>query len=175
MTSLLDIGPLTEEISVGGSKVSVRGVTPEGFFYLLEKFPMLRDMFGGGVKDISMEMLRNVAPDCIAHALAVATTDRSSYDTVDGWRSDVARAAKVAVNLSAHHQMEMFQSALRLTFPDGIGPFIRGVEKLADSINRVSGQTVPATSSSKPSRAGFVTDSRGMRLGRGAPSVNSVH
>ena len=188
MTSLLDIGPLTENVSVGGKKVTVHGITPEGFFYLLEKFPMLRTMFGGGVKTISMEMLREVAPTSIAYALAVATTDRSRYVTTvvdDGgetsdlfgrnqWLADIEATAKVAMSLAAHYQMALFQSALRLTFPDGIGPFMKGVETLADSINRVSGQA-PVTTSSKPSRSGFVTDSRGMRLGRGAPRASSVH
>jgi hypothetical protein len=174
MTSLLDIGPLTEEVSVNGKRVTVYGVTPEGFFYLLEKFPMLRSMFGGGVKGVTMDMLREVAPTSIAYALAVATTDRSRYPTAPEWIAAVDATVKVAMNLSAHFQMALFQAALRLTFPDGIGPFMRGVETLADSINRVSGQA-PATISSKQSRSGFVTDSPGMRLGRGAPSASSVH
>lgn len=175
MTSLLDIGPLTEEVSVGGKKVTVHGVTPEGFFYLLETFPLLQKMFSGGVSEIDMGMLRSAGPKCVAHALAVATTDRSQYETTEAWLKTIEASAKIAVNLSAHHQMSLFQSALRLTFPDGIGPFMRGVETLAESINRVSGQTVQATTSSKRSRSGFETDSRGMRLGQGAPSANLRH
>jgi hypothetical protein len=179
MTSLLDIGPLTEEVSVGGKAVHVRGVTPEGFFYLLEKFPAIRTMFGGGVKNVDMAMLQSVAPDCIAHALAVATTDRSKFQVFESWREAVEAAAVVAVNLSAHYQMSLFQAALRLTFPEGIGPFMQGVTLLANSINKVSGVEMsgkaPATTSSKRSRSGFVTDSRGMRLGPGAPSRSSVH
>lgn len=176
MTSLLDIGPLTEEVSVGGKMVTVRGASPEGFFYLLEKFPILQKMFSGGVKsDLDMGTLRSAGPDCVAHALAVVTTDRSRYASFTDWSKDVEAAAKVALNLSAHHQMAIFQTGLRLTFPDGIGPFMSGVEALAESINRVSGQTARPTMSSRPSRTGFVTDSRGMRLGQGAPSVNSRH
>jgi hypothetical protein len=178
MTSLLDIGPLSEEVPVNGKLVSVHGVTPEGFFYLLEKFPMLRTMFGGGVQNIDMAMLTEVAPNCVAHALAVATTDRGAYATTQDWRGVIAAAATVAVNLSAHHQMALFQTALRLTFPDGIGPFMKGVEALANSISRVSGTEVgaaPATTSSKRSRSGFSTDSRGMRLGPARPSASSAH
>jgi hypothetical protein len=174
MTSLLDIGTLTEEIPVNGKHVTVYGVTPEGFFYLLEKFPMLRDMFSSGKSTITMEMLRDVAPGCIAHALAVATLDRSAYDTTAAWLGALKKSADVAMRLSAHHQMALFQTALRLTFPDGIGPFMQGVEALADSINRVSGKA-PATTSSKRSRSGFETDSRGLRLGKAARSANSVH
>jgi hypothetical protein len=38
-------------------------------------------LFGGGIANIDMEMLREVAPSSIAHVLAVATTDRSRYAT----------------------------------------------------------------------------------------------
>jgi len=105
----------------------------------------------------------------------VATTDRSKYKVSAQWLVDVQRAADVAMNIPAHYQMSLFQAALRLTFPDGIGPFMKRMVELANSISRVSGKTVPVTTSSKPSRSGFVADSRGMRLGRGAPRENSVH
>lgn len=179
MTSLLDIGPMTEEIPIGDKSVTVRGLSPEGFFYLLEKFPTIRSMFGGGVKNIDISLLQSVAPTCVAHVLAIATTDRTMYDRVDAWRIDIERAATVAINLSAHHQMAIFQSALRLTFPDGLGPFMQAVNMLASSINKVSGATVtgvaPDTTSSRPSRSVFTTESRGLRLGKAARSASSVH
>jgi hypothetical protein len=138
MTSLLDIGPLTEEVPVGAARITVYGLTPEGFFYLLQKFPMLQQLIDGGAKEVSMETLREVAPASIAYALAVATTSRA-YMTSQQWLDIVNATANVAMNLSAHHQMALFQAALRLTFPEGIRPFIKSVEALADSINRVSG------------------------------------
>jgi hypothetical protein len=172
MTSLLDIGPLTEQVSVGGKSVTVHGVTPEGFFYIIEKFPDLRNILGGGKLDPAALIV--TAPAAVAFALAVATTDRSLY-SLAGWREAIDEAAKVAVNLPAHYQMELFQAALRLTFPDGIGPFMQAVERLATSINRVSGQTAQDTTSSKPLRSGFTTDSVGMRLGQVAQSANLPH
>lgn len=174
MTSLLDIGPLMEEVTVNGQQVTVYGVTPEGFFYLLDKFPALQELMGKSGLDV--DKLREVAPTSIAYAIAVATTDRSKYSTSPEWLADVQRAANVALNVGAHYQMALFQAALRLTFPDGIGPFMKAVTGLAASLNRFSnGQTAPATTSSRPSRSGFVTDSPGMRLGQGAPSESSVH
>jgi hypothetical protein len=41
--------------------------------------------------------------------------------------------------------MSLLNAALRLTFPEGVGSFAKGVQALADSINRVSGTTVPAS------------------------------
>jgi hypothetical protein len=176
MTSLLDIGPLTEDVAIGAAQVTVRGVTPEGFFFLLSRFPALRTIFdkSGSSGELSPGALQAVAPGCIAFTLAVSTTDRSRYDTAEDWVAAIEAAAKVAVNLSAHHQMQIFQSALRLTFPDGIGPFVKAMEALANSINHVSGKA-PATTSSRRSRSGFTTDSRGIRLGQGARSGSSTH
>lgn len=174
MTSLLDIGPLTEEVSVGGKSVTVYGVTPEGFFYLLHKFPLLAEMFSGGQKNIDPDSLRVVAPESIAYVLAVATTSRSFMSQKD-WLAIVESTANVAMNLPAHYQMAIFHAAIRLTFPDGIGPFMEAVDRLAESINRVSGQEVPVMTSSKPSRSGFATDSRGMRLGKAARPASSQH
>src|SRR4051812_40667517 len=111
MTSLLDIGPLTEEVSVNGTRVAVYGVTPEGFFYLMEKFPVLKEMMSGD--GVNIDKLREVAPTSIAYAIAVATTDRSKYAVAANWLIDVQRAADVALNLSAHYQMALFQVALR--------------------------------------------------------------
>lgn len=173
MASLLDIGPLSREVDVGGHPVTVWGVTPEGFFSLLEKFPALQQLMGGG-GNVTMEALRGVAPPSISWAIALATTDRNGFDKAADWLVAVKAAADVAVNLSVHHQITLFQTALDLTFPEGIAPFVKAMEELADSINRVSGKE-PATTSSKPSRSGFSTDSRGLRLGPARPSANSRH
>ena len=142
MTSLLDIGSLTEEVAIGNNKVVVYGLSPEGFFYLLQKFPMLQQLMRGGAKEVSMETLREVAPESVAYAIAVATTSRA-YMNQQQWSDIVNATANVAINLPAHCQMALLNAALRLTFPEGVGPFIKGVQALADSINRVSGMTVP--------------------------------
>ncbi len=173
MTSLLDIGPLTKEVTVGGNTVHVHGVTPEGMFFLLAKFPALQELFTRGSKNVDMTAMRVVAPECLAFALAVATTDRASYDTVKAWAEDVTKASKVAVGLTAHIQMAIFEAAVELTFPDGVGPFILAVDRLAAVTKRASGSTVPATPSSNTSRSGFVVDSPGMKLGKGAPRASS--
>lgn len=176
MTSLLDIGDLTEPVTINGKPLDVRGITPEGFFYLLAKFPSLNALFMRGRASLTMTDLQNEAPDCVAYVNALATTDRSAYETADAWKNEIEAMAAIARRLSAHHQAAIFDVALRLTFPDGVGPFMQVMDKLAKSINRASGQKMaPDTTSSKRSRTGFVTDSLGMKLGRGAPIKNSAH
>jgi hypothetical protein len=65
----------------------------------------------GGVKQIDIAMLQAVAPQAVAYALAVATTDRS-YPSLADWKADVEKAAAIAQNLSAHYQMASFNAAL---------------------------------------------------------------
>src|SRR3954466_496579 len=101
MASLLDIGPMTKEVDVGGTSVTVYGVTPEGFFVLLDKFPALQQLMGGG-GNVTMETLREVAPASVSWAIALATTDRSRFDKTNEWLVAVKAAADVAVNLSVH-------------------------------------------------------------------------
>jgi hypothetical protein len=176
MTSLLDIGDLTEEVKVGKSKITVWGATPEGFFYLLARFPMLKTLFTRGSVGLTMTDIDEVAPDCIARIIAVTTVDRSSCPTVKDWHKALDEMAAIAGKLSASHQANLFNAALHLTFPDGIGPFMRSMAALTTTINRISGQeTVQATTSSKRSRSGFSSDSRGIRLGPAAPSASSRH
>jgi hypothetical protein len=174
MASLLDIGPLTREIDVGGNSVTVYGVTPEGFFVLLEKFPALQQLMSGSAGGLSMETLREIAPASVSWAIALATTDRAAFNTTNEWLAAVKAAAAIAVNLSVHHQIALFQAALQLTFPEGFAPFVTAMEELADSINRASGKASDTTSS-KRSRTGFTTDSRGLRLGPARPSASSRH
>jgi hypothetical protein len=140
MASLLDIGPSTEQVVINGRAVTVYGVTPEGFLYLASKFPELQNVLREG---IDIEAMRSVAPCSIAYALAVTTTSRS-YLTRQQWLDVVEVTAQAAMNLGANDQMALFQAALRLTFPDGIGPFIAMVETLTATINRVTGATLGA-------------------------------
>jgi hypothetical protein len=175
MTSLLDIGPLKREIPLGDKSVSVQGISPEGFFYLLAKFPLLQNIFTSGSKNLDMATLQTVAPDCISFVLATACTDRSEFATLREWTEAIEKGARIVISFSAHHQVLLFQAALDLTFPDGVGPFMAAVESLGTSVRRANGQTAPATTSSKRSRSGFSKDSPGLRLGRAAPSASSRH
>jgi hypothetical protein len=137
---------------------------------------MLKSLFTRGSAGLTMEDLQDAAPECISHVLAVATTDRGACATQKAWYAEISKAAKIAVRLSASHQSALFGAAVRLTFPDGIGPFMKSMAELTTTIGRISGQAMdPATKSSKPSRSGFSSDSVGRMLGRGALSASSRH
>lgn len=170
MTSLLDIGPLTETVTVAGKTINIYGVTPEGFFVLISTFPEIKQL--ADLKSAANAgSLMQAAPASIAMVIALATTDRADYLTHAEWRVALDRAAKVASRLGVHHQIAIVNAAIRMTFPEGVGPFVAEMGHLTNSVSEVNGQ-VSATTSLKPSRSGFTTDSVGMRLGKAAPSVN---
>lgn len=171
MTSLLDIGPLTEEILVRGKSITVNGFTPEGFFHLISSFPEIGQL--ANLKNADAAALLSVAPASIAMVVAIATTDRANYGTVAEWKETLGRTVKIAAALSVHHQLAIVNAAIRLTFPEGVGPFVAEMSDLTNSVKEVNvNGPVSDMTSSKSSRSGFVTDSVGMRLGKAARSVN---
>lgn len=177
--SILDIGPLTEEISVGGGNtITVRPVTPEGFFVLISMFPQLKSLMDNS-GSLDAATLVKVVPASIAMVIAICTTDRESYDTYDAWTRQLAAvAAVVNKRLVPPVQLSIINAAIRMTFPDGVGPFVKELGALTSSISDVTSAAsgpVSATTSLKRSRSGFSTDSDGMRLGRGAASASSTH
>lgn len=173
MLSLLDIGPLTEEVTVRGKNITVYGLSPEDFFFLITSFPELRKM--ADVANAEAATLIQVAPRSIALAIAVATTDREAFATTAEYKAALDETGPVAARLSIHHQLAIINAAIRLTFPDGVGPFVKELNVLTNSINEASGRAVSVTASSKQSRSGFSTDSVGMRLGPAARSADSMH
>lgn len=192
MTSLLDIGDQSRTVSIAGQPIEVFGITPEGFFYLLDRFPILQKLFTTGRQELTFADVREQAPGCVAYAIAVATTDRETFnkeasddggaaflasqrESTKSWKVHLDKVAAKARKLSTPQQMALFDAAITLTFPDGVGPFMSAMDNLANSINRISGQADQDTTSSNRSPTGFVTDSPGIRLGKGVPLRSSRH
>lgn len=169
MTSLLDIGPLTEDVSVGGKPVTVYGISPEGFFTLLSTFPELREL--ANVRNLSGVDLVRVVPSCISKAIAISTTPRWRFSDAEKWAEEVMQVESVAARLSLHNQLALLNAAIRLTFPEGVGPFVDQINLLTGAVSEASGRA-SGTTSRKPRRSGFSSDSRGMRLGPASQSVN---
>ena len=196
MTSLLDIGDQSRVIPIQGVPVTLTGVTPEGFFFLMNRFPLLQNLFTRGRTSLSMKDLEEQAPGAVAYAIAVAATDRGKFvakssdddaafaasqrEAAQAWKDQLDKVAAKVRTLATPHQMVLFDAVLNLTFPDGIGPFMQAMDSLATSINKLTGQndgntTDPGTTSSNPLPTGFVTDSPGRKLGKGAPLKGSRH
>lgn len=125
MASLLDIGPLTEEVEIRGTKITVQGLTAGHIFQLFNEFPDMRKMFETGSDASPQSVMLQLAPDLIARIISVAT----------GSPGDPAVEAK-ARTMGATDQLAILSAVQRLSFKDGIGPFI-------DQISSLMGAAMP--------------------------------
>lgn len=155
MASLLDIGPLTETVTVRGVELTVQGITAAHLFRLFAKYPEMRKVMEGD--DNTSTALTQLLPDAIATIIAVAT----------GSPNDPASEDK-ARTLGAADQITIVSAALRLTFPQGFGPFVSQITELMKgvqlpaSLNGSSGSAMP---SHPQFSAALQTDTPGMMRG----------
>src|SRR5262245_39017460 len=154
MTSLLDIGELTEEVEVHGVKLTVQGLTAGHLFQLFSEFPEMRKMIAQKAGS-PQEMMLALAPDLIAKIIALTT----EKDPVQ--RKLVETKAKT---LGASDQLIVLEAVQRLSFPDGIGPFVErvtAISKKASAGLPEAGSTISSnstTASPAPFNALLQTD-----------------
>lgn len=114
MAGLLDIAPLTESVSVRGAKIEVCGVSAKGIALLLGRFPELRMLMTG--KEVGIDRLMEMGGDAVSAIIAAGI----------GFPGDLDQE-QAAGRLGVDAQADLLAAILRLTLPNGIGPF---VEKL---------------------------------------------
>lgn len=121
MASLLDVAPLTIPVTVGGANgpvtIQVSGLSAAHIATLLHRFPDLRKLFSG--VDADMDAILNSAPECLAAILASGC----------GGAGDPAHE-RAASSLSAEAQADILAAILKLTLPNGIGPFVEKLSSL---------------------------------------------
>jgi hypothetical protein len=157
MNSLLDFGPLTEEVDIRGVKLTVRGLTAASLFKLFAEFPNMHQALAE--MGTTSSGLLELAPDLFAKVIAIAT----------GSPDDAAVIAK-ARELGAADQMAILSVVQKLSFPQGFGPFVDQMTRLmvTGAPTQSSGQ---GNSSHAPSNAALQTDSPGLTRGD-SPSAN---
>ena len=159
MNSLLDIGPLTEEVEIRGIKITVQGLTAGHLFQLFAEFPDMRKLLQVGEGSPQTIMLQ-LAPDLIAKIIAIAT----------GMAGNAEVEAK-AKTMGASDQLAVIAAVQRLSFPDGIGPFVERVTQLMGSAAATLPEAVSldslnsATKSHVPFSASLQMDTPGMMRG----------
>jgi hypothetical protein len=122
MASLLDIGPLTEEVEVRGVSLTVHGLTAGHLFQLFAEFPDMRKMLKKEIGSSPQEMMLALAPDLIAKIIAMVTGDAHNKE-----------AEAKAKEIGASDQLSIMAAVQRLSFPEGIGPFVERVTGLMTS------------------------------------------
>jgi hypothetical protein len=137
MVGLLDIAPLTETVTVRDQSIEVTGVSAKGVAQLLLRFPELRALISG--REVGLEQLLALGGDIVAAVIAAGC----------GQAGD-ARAEAAAGYLGLDDQAELLAAIMKLTMPQGIGPFVDKLSRMG--LNPVAGaaSTMPDTSSPKP-------------------------
>lgn len=117
MTSLTELAALSTAVKVMGKDITVHGVSAAGIAQLLHRFPALgKAMSGGGFKQ---EELVKLAPDAVAALIAAGCGDPGNKEV-----------EKAAAKLALEAQLDLIQAIIKLTFPSGVGPFVKKLEGL---------------------------------------------
>lgn len=165
MTSILDIGPLTEEVEIRGVKLAVQGLTAGHLFELFTKFPDMRKVFNARNEN-PQAVLMGLAPDLIVRVISLALGE-----------ADNAEVEAKIKTMGVADQFAIIAAVFRLSFPDGVVPFVNQVTKLLTSTtSELSGvglksSTNATTKSPAPFNAALQTDTLSLARGR-APRAN---
>jgi hypothetical protein len=133
MAGLVDIAPATETVTIRGTAIEVYGVSAAGVAHLLARFPALRQLMSG--VEASADDLMALAGEAVAPVIAAGTGAPGDAD-----------AEAAAGRLSIDEQADLLSAIFRLTFPQGVGPF---VEKLGALAGSAASPAVPASKSRK--------------------------
>lgn len=138
MVGLVDLAPAIETVSVRGKQVPVYGVSAKGIAYLLARFPELRALMAG--REVAAEQLMAMGGDAVAAIIAAGC----------GYPGD-PEAEKVFGLLPADTQADLLSPVLRLTMPQGVGPFVEKLGALGGILGAAPSTAAPATKSAKRS------------------------
>ncbi len=128
MSGFLDIGPLSEDVSVGkGKKVTVWGLPFEQIFYLIASFPDLRALAEKKTVNFNLKALLASAPVTLATIMVYGSRE------LDDKNNPRQEAVAQAIRLPAGVQTKVISTIFKLTFPDGIGPFVEELRLMKDS------------------------------------------
>ncbi len=130
MVGLLDIAPLTQTVTVRDHQIEVTGITAKGLAQLLLRFPELRALISG--RDVGLDQLLALGGDIVAAVIAAGSG-----------QADDAGAEAAAGRLGLDDQAELLTAIMKLTMPQGIGPFV-------DKLSRVGLNPVAGGSSATP-------------------------
>lgn len=130
MVSLMDVGEVSESVPIRKKDVDVTGITAKGLLVLLSRFPEVRKLVASRGQDVSAEDLMKMAPEAVACIIASGC----------GSPGDKKAEAK-ASSLNAGEQLDLLSAILRLTFPQGILPFVQKLTAMVGMESFAGGDT----------------------------------
>jgi len=119
---LTDLVAHTEEVAYGDGSFTVRGLTILQIATLLKRFPDLLRFLGTG--KMETDAIAALAPDLIAAIIATGCGEPEAED-------------KVGL-LPIGVQADVMAAIVRLTIPQGFGPFVDALTLMAENAGTVS-------------------------------------
>lgn len=134
MTSLTDLGELTEQVDIGGGKkVDIGPIPARGLLHLIAKYPEVQMLLQKRFDQLKPETLMQIGPQAIADLigmglLAAKFGDESPSDAE--WKAALKKEAAAAMKQGFPNQLKLVVAIFRRTFPDGTGPFVAELNNL---------------------------------------------
>lgn len=122
MVGLLDIVPAEETVEAGGQSVRVIGISALGLGHLLGRFPELRMLMSG--QEVSVDRLMEIGGEAVAAIIAAGCGYPGNPD-----------AERVSVALPVGEQADLLGAIIRLTMPQGVGPFMEKLTALSGALD----------------------------------------
>jgi hypothetical protein len=135
MPGLMDVVPARTVVYVNGAPVELRGISISNIVTLFGRFPELQQAILMQ-QSPTVEEIVAMAPRALSSMIAAGA----------GGLGDPAQE-KRADELDASTQLAMLTAIIKLTMPDGIGPFVERLTALAGTFNPVTKSTHQAMSS----------------------------
>ena len=129
MTSIIDVGPLTEEVTIRGQKAKVRGISAEAIFQLCAESPELRKLLSE----------RAIDGDIVSGLVAMAGTACAQIVACGIGEYGNDKAVAWAMTLTAGETSSLLKPILALTFPQGLKAF---TEELVALVSEATGKDV---------------------------------
>jgi hypothetical protein len=148
-TKLPDIAEITRTVEFGNNaKVTVFGISAEGFAVLMARFPQIeRAMQGMG---ITRDEIMSLAPEAIGAFLAAGLDMAGNKEA-----EDKLRAYPMSV------QLDIAEAIIELTFPGGFGPFVDRLRALMGEAAQVASQHQPPSAATSKNSSQAATPKPG--------------
>jgi hypothetical protein len=118
MVGLLDLAPVAEKVTIGDAYIDVPGISATGIALLLLRFPQL------GALAIDEETLKS------GNLLALGEEIVGAIGAAGcGYPNNREAEAKFAA-LGVGVQVDILDAIIRMTMPEGFGPFVEKLKKL---------------------------------------------
>jgi len=143
MTSLLDIAPLTETVSVGGKDVDVYGLSAEGLVNLIARFPEVRQLLGGGKRGagLGVEEVLDLGGKVVASIIAAGCGLPGNKE-----------AEVIASRMGLDAQADFIGKIMKLTLPNGLAPLVAKLTAIG-AIVEIEDEALPKVLAMKSQRS----------------------